>query len=150
DGDGPGTATRGASFTAEMGRFALLPGESISDFTATIDWGDGQSDHGQLSALGGTGVAITGTHAYAHVGVFRARVVLIHDMERSVSTSEVVVIPAPGDVAPTGPMLRAPAEAPGDLVYRKFYEHVPLTDGPAPAAQDVLVATLEGTPEEMF
>jgi hypothetical protein len=62
------TAVEGASFTAQVGSFTddnlKAP---ISDFTATIQWGDGTSSLGVISQPGGIGTAfiVTGTHTYA-------------------------------------------------------------------------------------
>ena len=54
------------------------PGGTVTDYTATIKWGDGTSSTGTVAALGG-GFTVSGSHTYAK-GVAKATItVLIHD-----------------------------------------------------------------------
>jgi hypothetical protein len=65
------TATEGASFTGIVGHFSDANGAAAaSDFTATIDWGDGNTSIGTIVANHGGGFDITGTHTYAEEGAF--------------------------------------------------------------------------------
>lgn len=50
----------------------------VSDFTATIDWGDGQSSAGTIVAATGGGFNVLGGHTYATINSF-AVTVTIHD-----------------------------------------------------------------------
>ena len=45
----------------------------VSDFTATIDWGDTTTSAGTLTASG-TGFSVQGSHLYAHTGTFAVTV----------------------------------------------------------------------------
>jgi PKD repeat protein len=45
------------------------PGAPISDFTATIDWGDGSTSSGAVSGSGGD-YTVAGAHTYASTGYF--------------------------------------------------------------------------------
>jgi len=49
-----------------------------SDFTATIDWGDGTTTAGTVSGGGGT-FTVSGTHTYATSGTFNVVVTLTDD-----------------------------------------------------------------------
>src|SRR5205085_1557505 len=62
------SATEGISFSGAVGSFTDgYTGQVASDFTATIDWGDGTTDVGVVS--GGNGLfTISGTHTYAEAG----------------------------------------------------------------------------------
>jgi PKD repeat protein len=67
-------ATEGTSTgTIEVGTFTdSNPTAPVSDFTASIDWGDGTSTEGTISQPGGVGTAfvVTGSHTYFAPGTF--------------------------------------------------------------------------------
>ena len=50
------------------------PHGSIGDFSALIDWGDGQASAGAIAALLGGGFQVFGTHTYANPGTLPVRV----------------------------------------------------------------------------
>jgi hypothetical protein len=63
------TATEGASTTATVATFTdANPNATASEFTATINWGDGTSSTGTVAADGVGGFSVTGTHTYAEDG----------------------------------------------------------------------------------
>jgi hypothetical protein len=65
------TATEAASFTGIVGHFSDANGAAgASDFTATIDWGDGHTSVGTIVASNGGGFDITGTHTYDEEGTY--------------------------------------------------------------------------------
>ena len=47
---------------------------STSDFSAIIDWGDGQTSSGVIGLLVGGGFSVIGTHIYANPGTLPVRV----------------------------------------------------------------------------
>jgi hypothetical protein len=49
------------------------PGGVASDYTASIDWGDGSSTTGAISSAGKS-FAVTGSHTYASAGVYKTAV----------------------------------------------------------------------------
>ena len=57
-----------------------------SDFTGTINWGDGTITAGTVSG-GGTSLTVSGTHAYADEGVFIIHVVLADDAPGTASAT---------------------------------------------------------------
>jgi hypothetical protein len=62
------------------------PTNSPSDFTATIDWGDGTTDTGTVS--GGSGAfTVSGTHTYSDEGTFTVRVALADDAPGTASAT---------------------------------------------------------------
>ena len=81
-----------ATLTLTMGSFAFAPGTAFSgpvatfhdanaaappsDFTATIDWGDGTTTPGTITSNGGGNFTVSGTHTYATVGPFTVTVVV--------------------------------------------------------------------------
>ena len=53
--------------------------EAVSDYTATVDWGDGSAPSpGTISGSGST-FAVSGAHRYAEEGVYTITVAIVHD-----------------------------------------------------------------------
>jgi hypothetical protein len=64
-------AVPGVSFTGVTASFSDLdPNGNAKDFTATINWGDGHSTNGIITANSKGGFDVAGTHTYAFPGVF--------------------------------------------------------------------------------
>jgi hypothetical protein len=72
-------------------------GAPASDFTAMIDWGDGTTTGGTVTAAGGGAFNVTGTHTFGEEGNTSHLSVVIHDVGGSSTTasSTGVVIDAP-------------------------------------------------------
>jgi photosystem II stability/assembly factor-like uncharacterized protein len=65
------TPTEGTKFSGAVGSF--LDGNAtapVSDFTATIDWGDGKVTSGTVTALGGGVYSVSGTNTYKDAGSY--------------------------------------------------------------------------------
>lgn len=66
------TATEGQSFSGPVATFvdsdATDPDDSPANDTATIDWGDGTTGPGTITATGGGHFTVSGTHTYADEG----------------------------------------------------------------------------------
>jgi hypothetical protein len=63
-------ATAGTTFSGTVATFTDGdPAGAIADFVATINWGDGSSSTGTVSAASGA-FAVSGTHSYASTGNF--------------------------------------------------------------------------------
>jgi PKD repeat protein len=72
----PLTSTQVATFTS------TFAGNVAGDFTATINWGDGQTSAGVVTGSGGTFVVSTAssdTHAYADEGTYTVKVTITDD-----------------------------------------------------------------------
>jgi hypothetical protein len=66
------TPTVSTVFTSTVGTFIDTdPNGNFHDFTALIDWGDGHTSPGRISAAGGAGFSISGSNTYATDGVFQ-------------------------------------------------------------------------------
>jgi hypothetical protein len=80
----PGTATvsatEGTTFSGAVATFVNTGNTAnpASDFTATIDWGDGTTGTGVVSGTGGT-LTVSGSHLYAGEGTNPISVVLADD-----------------------------------------------------------------------
>jgi hypothetical protein len=98
----PATAGVSASGTVAVFQDAGYPGNVASDFTATIDWGDGTpTDTGSVSGGGGAPLTVTGSHTYAHQGSYPIKTTLSDDAPGTASasaTSTASVAPSPPSV----------------------------------------------------
>src|SRR5262249_34379296 len=56
-----------------------FPGNVAADFTASIDWGDGQTTAGTVSGGNGSAFTVAGSHAYAAAGQDIVKVTLADD-----------------------------------------------------------------------
>jgi hypothetical protein len=73
-------AKAGVAFTGAVATFSDAdPNGTASDFTATIDWGDGQRSAGTITANGQGGFNVSGTNTYASAGSFPIHV-LVQDL----------------------------------------------------------------------
>ncbi|OYV87471.1 MAG: hypothetical protein B7Z73_10035, partial [Planctomycetia bacterium 21-64-5] len=87
------TAVEGALFIGQVGTFT--DGNSLAvagDFTATIEWGDGNSSTGAVTAAG-NGFAVNATHKYAEEGT-QSVTVTIADKEGSKATDAATAVVA--------------------------------------------------------
>jgi len=65
------TPTVSTPFTGTVGAFIDTdPNANFHDFTAMINWGDGHTSPGQISAAGGGGFNISGSNTYTTRGTF--------------------------------------------------------------------------------
>ena len=68
----PVTTTEGQSFSGQVATFsdtdASDPNDSAANDHATIDWGDGTTSVGTITATGGGHFTVSGTHTYADEG----------------------------------------------------------------------------------
>jgi WD40 repeat protein len=72
------------------------PAGVLSDYTATIDWGDGTTTPGAVVANGAAGFAVNGTHTYSTAGVFTV-VVTVHDVGGATASTQIAAgISLPG------------------------------------------------------
>ncbi|OYV91579.1 MAG: hypothetical protein B7Z73_05405, partial [Planctomycetia bacterium 21-64-5] len=93
-----GVTVNGTQATAFSGTVATFtdtgyPGNLASDFTATIDWGDGTTTSGPVALSGGT-YTVEGSHTYSDKGTFTVRVTVDDgsgNVLASVSSSAVMI-----------------------------------------------------------
>lgn len=84
-GQGSGTArvagldaTEGQPATGTVATFNR-PGAAAEEFAATINWGDGETSAGTVTAAGGGAFTVTGTHTYRDVGYYPVSVEVQHN-----------------------------------------------------------------------
>jgi hypothetical protein len=84
---------RRTAFTEVIATFSdANPAADVSDFTASIDWGDGQVTTGVISAQPGGGFAVEGGHGYKHKGDYAATVTVQDVGGSSASASGTVTV----------------------------------------------------------
>jgi hypothetical protein len=93
------SATEGIAFSGNVASFTdANPNSSVGDFTATINWGDGQSSSGTIGAGTGGGFVVSGSHTYADEGSHTISVSITDVGGASTSTSSSASV---GDAALT-------------------------------------------------
>jgi virginiamycin B lyase len=123
------------------------PGASLADFSATIDWGDGSSSAGTITAGPGGVFAISGSHTYAAAGTFPI-VVTIQDGRTgealTADTSASITVPPGFTVGPGGTLVPDdPTVTPIDIVIAPPQA---LNSGPVAPSATVVPATTTPTP----
>jgi hypothetical protein len=80
------------SFNGNVANFTdANPFAPLSDFTATINWGDGASSAGTVSGPVGGPFSVSGSHSYASTGIFTISVA-INDVGGSTATTSCQMI----------------------------------------------------------
>ncbi len=88
-------ATIGQPLSATVATFTHAnPAGVASDYTATIDWGDGVTTAGTISA-NGSGFGVTGTHTYRSPGAETATVAIHDEGGAGATASTAVAVAAP-------------------------------------------------------
>ena len=88
------SVTEGQQFSGGVAAFtATSPTAAASDFTATIDWGDGTTTAGTVTAGGAGGFLVSGSHQYAEEGS-QTVTVTIHDASSNTITAQDAVTAA--------------------------------------------------------
>jgi hypothetical protein len=80
------------------------PNGTLSDYTATIDWGDGNSISQVTVGTGSGNFTISGTHNYATAGTYTAKVTAI-DVDGARSTANTTVTVGSNKLMPTNQTL---------------------------------------------
>ncbi|GAA0724007.1 hypothetical protein GCM10009105_36430 [Dokdonella soli] len=102
-------AVVGTSFTGKVATFTDADAANVaSDFSATVNWGDGTTSAGTISGSAGA-FQVSATHTYAASGPFTVAVTIADDAPgtasaRVTSTANVAAAPPPPPVEPL-PML---------------------------------------------
>lgn len=81
------------SFSGPVASFTdANPTASASDFTATVNWGDGTSSDGTVTANTGGGFDVSGSHAYAQSDLYTVRVEIVdHGGSTAEGTSQLLI-----------------------------------------------------------
>ncbi len=90
------SATAGQLFSASVASFTDAdPGGTAADYTAQIDWGDGSSSTGSITAGGGNGFVAQGSHSYATAGSYQVTVTITDAGGASTVAHDNVSVAAP-------------------------------------------------------
>ncbi len=87
------SATEGQQFSGGVAAFtATSPSAAASDFSATIDWGDGTTTSGTVTAGDAGGFLVTGSHLYAEEGAQNVSVTIHDNSSNAVTAHDAVAV----------------------------------------------------------
>ncbi len=147
----PVSATAGVQFNGTVATFTeAVPDTVASDYTATIEWGDGTATAGTVSAASGGGFAVSGSHTYASGGTYATSVKITDVQGASATATSTATVaaaapppsPAPPTLAVTSPptVLTTTSAAftttvnPEGLETEVHFEYGPVLGGANPAS----------------
>jgi hypothetical protein len=88
--------TAGKPFTGVVARFTDHdPGGTLTDYSATIDWGDGNTSAGTIALISGTTFRVSGSNTYTTAGTYTVSVT-IQDVGGASVTVHGTITVAPG------------------------------------------------------
>jgi len=90
-------AVEGASFSGGVASFTDTDGDPIGNYSATINWGDGGTSPGTISANTDGGFNVTGTHTFAEAGFYPIKTT-VSDSDGSTASASTTVV----DTGPAG------------------------------------------------
>ncbi|HEX7449362.1 MAG TPA: TIGR03118 family protein [Pirellulales bacterium] len=93
------SATVGTAFSGTLAVFAEAFNVSPAGVTVNIDWGDGATSAGAVSALARGGYAVSGTHVYLASGLKSISIHVTDPMNHSATANSLVRVAQPGVVA---------------------------------------------------
>ena len=100
-------ATRTVAFSGAVASFGdANRNATISDYTVTIDWGDGSAtSFGTVVAIGSIGFVVLGTHTYSTAGIFPLTVDIVDDGGSTAHAVGTATVAAAADlsIVMTGP-----------------------------------------------
>jgi hypothetical protein len=110
----------GATFTNALATFTDAdPHGQISDYTATIIWGDGGSSSGAITANGNENYTVSGTYGYFEEGTYGIRVI-IQDIDGGSVEADLLVNVGDGALSGTGASVSAQESASFSAVLASF------------------------------
>ena len=99
----PITAIADVSFTGPVATLTdANPSGKISDFVATVTWGDGTATPGVVSARSGGGFMVTGPHTYAKAGSYPTTISITDVDGASTTAHGTAIVGAPPSPVVTG------------------------------------------------
>jgi hypothetical protein len=122
----------GLPFTGILGSISDAdPNAGVADFQAIIEWGDGTSSVGEITAVGGPSFDISGSHTYLEEGSYSLKIT-VADVGGSIATATEIVGVSDGFLRVTGVPLGPQVEG---TSFTAVMAHVGDTD-PNGAASD--------------
>lgn len=91
----PVSGTAGTSQTLAYATFTAAPAGSASDYTVTVNFGDGTSGAGTVVTKTGGGYNVVAAHAYANAGSYTTHVTILGPGASVTTTSTATVAAAP-------------------------------------------------------
>jgi hypothetical protein len=111
--------TAGTQFTGVVAQFTDHdPGGTQTDYTATIDWGDGNTSAGAITLVSGTTFKVTGSNTYANPGLYTVTVTIQDAGGASISVHGTITVTAPpAPLLPGGGGIGRSGESPARVTH---------------------------------
>ena len=120
------STVEGTSFSGNLATFSDSdPNATLSDYTASIQWGDGSSSAGTITADGHGGYIVAGSHAYLEEGTFTIQVFPLDVGGAGAPTSATVVVSDAPLSSTAGPSISATESATVSGVLATFNDSDP-------------------------
>lgn len=116
------------------------PYGTAADFTATIDWGDGEVAGGTVSGPTGGPFTVSGSHTYAALGFYTITVHIVDDGGQTAEATDRTITFEPGGFVvgdlTVGALAPGPVENGASITYwgSQWWKQNALSGGPAPAS----------------
>jgi hypothetical protein len=86
-------ALAGKPFQGEVSTFSTTdPRATASEFTAIVNWGDGQSSNGTIMPVSSGGFQVVGNHTYSRAGAFSISTTVRNNEGQTVSDTSVATV----------------------------------------------------------
>ncbi len=86
------TAKRAHAFSGKLARFSDADAKALpTDYSVSINWGDGKTSAGVVTVHSAGGFDISGTHSYAHSGSFAITITILDKKGRKDSGGSRVI-----------------------------------------------------------
>jgi uncharacterized protein (TIGR03118 family) len=102
-------AVAGAPFQGQVASFSTTDlSAKVGEFTAVVNWGDGQASSGAIVETGAGSFLVMGEHTYAQWGTYSVSVTIADDEGQSVSDSSIATVAPASIQAQAVPIVAVP------------------------------------------
>lgn len=131
------TATAGTAFSGTVSSFTDTTADAVANYKAVINWGDGTTSRGVVTANANGGFDVTGTHSYVFGGTYSVFVSIQDkdgDSPISLGSAAVADAATPSTLGQVDQALVHSAEYLGNLITQDYQQYLARTPGSSEVA----------------